>query len=81
MLNVKECRDEIKAELQNRYLQVTSELRNLFKKYGVNSFEELKARFNEVPEEEGLDDYFIAHNLEALRRKLQQLLSVLEEDK
>ncbi len=80
MLNVRECRDEIKAELQNRYSEVNAELEKLFRKYGVSSFEELQRRFEEIPEEEGLDDYFLAQNLEAFRRKLDKLLSVLEED-
>ena len=80
MLNVREYRDELKAELQDRYSEINAELGKLFRKYGVSSFEELQRRFEEIPEEDGLDDYFLAQNLEAFRRKLEKLLSVLEED-
>jgi len=80
MLNVREYRDELKVELQNRYSEVNAELERLFRKYGVKSFEELQRRFEDIPEEEGLDDYFLAQNLEAFRRKLEKLLSILEED-
>jgi len=76
MLNVQEYRDELKAELQNRCSEVNSELERLFKKYGVKSFEELQHRFEEIPEEEGLDDYFLAQNLEAFRRELGKLFSI-----
>ena len=69
MLNVREYRDELKAELQDRYSEVNAELEKLFRKYGVSSFEELQRRFEEISEEEGLDDYFLAQNLESFRRE------------
>jgi homoserine acetyltransferase len=80
MINVKEINDELKASLLDKYVQVKTELEKLYKKYGVSSFEELEKQFHEIPEEEGHDDYFIAHNLEALKRKISKLLRALEED-
>jgi len=67
--------DELKANILDRYVQVKTELEKLFRKYGAENFQELEKRFCEIPEEEGHDDYFIAQNLEALRRKLHELLA------
>jgi glutaminase len=80
MVNVKEIDHELKGNVLEKYLQVESELKKLFKKYGVTNFQELKSVFEEIPEEEGLEDYFLACNLEAMRKKLERILKTLEEN-
>jgi len=79
MVDVKRMSDEIKVEILNKKAQVESELKKLFEKYEVSSFSELEERFSDIPEEEGHDDYFTAHMLEEMRRKLCKLLETLEE--
>jgi len=80
MVNVKEIDHELKGSVLEKYLQVESELKKLFKKYGATNFQELKSVFEEIPEEEGLEDYFLACNLEAMRKKLERILKTLEEN-
>ncbi len=80
MVNVKGIDHELKGSVLEKYFQVESELRKLFKKYGVANFQELKSIFEEVPEEEGLEVYFLACNLEAMRKKFKRILKTLEEN-
>jgi len=71
--------DDLKGQVLDNLVEVKSRLNELFEKYKVSSYEELMARFEDIPEEEGFDDYFLAQNLEYMRRKLEEVLEVLEE--
>ncbi|WP_456420332.1 hypothetical protein [Thermovibrio sp.] len=77
-MRIREIEDSLKGSLLDRLAEVDSELKKLFDKYGVSSYPKLIFVFDGVPEEDGLDDYFVAQNLEYLRRKLVRLLEVLE---
>jgi len=71
--------DDLKGQVLDKLVEVKKELKELFGKYEVSSYEELMRRFERIPEEEGFEDYFLAQNLEYTRRKLEEVLKVLEE--
>ena len=71
--------DDLKGQVLDRLVEVKKELNRLFRKYEVSSYEELMREFERIPEEEGFEDYFLAQNLEYTRRKLEEVLKVLEE--
>ena len=61
----------MKHKVAEQLAGVENGLEELFKKYGVSSYSGLMEKFSEIPEEEGLDDYFAAQNLKYMREKLR----------
>ena len=71
-------KESLKTYLQDKLLEVESEIFRIKKKLGVGNIHELnaKAEKGEIYEEEASEDYFLLDKLEAEREKIEKILAL-----
>ncbi len=71
-------KESLKTYLQDKLLEVESEIFKIKKKLDVENIHELneKAEKGEIYEEEASEDYFLLDNLEAEREKIEKILAL-----
>ena len=71
-------KESLKTYLQDKLLEVESEIFKIKKKLDVENIHELneKAEKGEIYEEEAFEDYFLLDNLEAEREKIEKILAL-----
>ncbi|WP_293444368.1 hypothetical protein [Persephonella sp.] len=72
-------KESLKAYLQDKLIEIESEIFRIKKKFGVTNIYELnkKAEKGEISENEAFEDYFLLDNLEAEKEKIEKLLESL----
>ncbi len=71
-------KESLKTYLQDKLLEIESEIFRIKKKLGVENIHELnaKAEKGEISEEEAFEDYFLLDNLEAEKEKIEKILTL-----
>ncbi len=72
-------KESLRTYLQDKLLEIESEIFRIKKKFGVKNIYELdkKAEEGKISEEEAFEDYFLLDNLEAEKEKIEKILEKL----